>query len=542
MEFQPLDRYYSNYMWKGDGDPPTIDPVASKLLVGDMVFNNGIALTSEWRNKTIAGILQYSGSTFGRLKDKLVYKCIPNNRYLPTFLVPFAEKSQMLSKNKVDHFVQFKFDKWDGKHPTGILTHTLGSVNDLDVYTEYQLICRNASHPIQKFTRQAFNAVRKIGKESDLLSDKLTKKWPSIEDRTDERVISIDPDGCVDIDDAFSVTDDRLSVYIANVPVIMEYLGIWDDYAERVTTIYLPDRKRPMLPAILSEELCSLREGRKRAAIHMDIDLDSGNTTMGCSIISNNRAYAYESSDLEEDDTYQAAKRYVTDWNSQTTYVHEAIDSHTLIQYLMVRMNHMVGKELLCRGGIFRSYKGNSTSTENVPDTRLASFLKYWGSKSGSYTLDTTDVKHDAMPSTVTVYCHSTSPIRRLVDLINCTMLVENCSVSLPGSRSFVELWKSRIDYINDQGVAVRRVQNEVAALHYCESVDDTCRKHDGFVIENKQLKDSWDNLVYMPGPGIISCCKSDVSLPINQCLQFDIYTFSDDTTLRKKVRLALVE
>ena len=40
---------------------------------------------------------------------------------------------------------------------------------------------------------------------------------------------------------------------------------------KRISTIYLPDRKRPMLPTILCDAVCSLVEGNIRFAFTLDI-------------------------------------------------------------------------------------------------------------------------------------------------------------------------------------------------------------------------------------------------------------------------------
>ena len=42
-------------------------------------------------------------------------------------------------------------------------------------------------------------------------------------------------------------------------------------FSERIATIYLPDRKRPMLPTCLADCLCSLIENLCRFAITCDI-------------------------------------------------------------------------------------------------------------------------------------------------------------------------------------------------------------------------------------------------------------------------------
>ena len=65
-------------------------------------------------------------------------------------------------------------------------------------------------------------------------------------------VISIDPESSKDYDDAFglSETDDTyiVSIYITNVSMWLDVLNVWSSFTERVSTIYLPDRRRPMLP------------------------------------------------------------------------------------------------------------------------------------------------------------------------------------------------------------------------------------------------------------------------------------------------------
>ena len=60
--------------------------------------------------------------------------------------------------------------------------------------------------------------------------------------------MSIDPEGCEDIDDAFSCkqNDDgtvTLSVYIANVPVLVDHLELWHHIGSRVSLYIFPIEK-----------------------------------------------------------------------------------------------------------------------------------------------------------------------------------------------------------------------------------------------------------------------------------------------------------
>ena len=65
-----------------------------------------------------------------------------------------------------------------------------------------------------------------------------------------------------------------VNVYISNVFLWMEIFQLWEHITDRVSTIYLPDKKRPMLPDLLSERLCSLQAGKNRIAFVMSVKYD----------------------------------------------------------------------------------------------------------------------------------------------------------------------------------------------------------------------------------------------------------------------------
>ena len=90
--------------------------------------------------------------------------------------------------------------------------------------------------------------------------------------RYTHNVISIDPPGCVDIDDACSLRelDDcyEIGIHIADVTYYLPFNSPLDRFArERSTSVYLVDRRIDMLPSILSTNVCSLRAGHDRLAV-----------------------------------------------------------------------------------------------------------------------------------------------------------------------------------------------------------------------------------------------------------------------------------
>jgi ribonuclease R len=89
-------------------------------------------------------------------------------------------------------------------------------------------------------------------------------------------VFTIDPADARDFDDALSVdyVDGklRLGVHIADVSAYVAWDSALDLTARRrATSVYLPDRVIPMLPAALSDDLCSLRPHCDRRAFTVDM-------------------------------------------------------------------------------------------------------------------------------------------------------------------------------------------------------------------------------------------------------------------------------
>ncbi len=105
----------------------------------------------------------------------------------------------------------------------------------------------------------------------------------SVDDREDLRhlpIVAIDPSDARDHDDAIWAEPDgeggfRALVAIADVSFYVRPGGEIDREArKRGNSVYFPDRVVPMLPEVLSADVCSLRSGEDRAAMacHMRID------------------------------------------------------------------------------------------------------------------------------------------------------------------------------------------------------------------------------------------------------------------------------
>lgn len=536
MEFKANDRGYSSFSWEGQGETPEIDPVSEKLLTGDNVKGSEIDRCSPYRIKSIPGVLVLNGSTFGRKKNKLFYKCIPNDKALPVFLVPFEDKNTSFSKRKLNRFVSFKFVNWDGKHPEGQLIETIGYVSEIDAYCEYMLRCKDISHPIQKFSKDAFKSIAKY--DTNIESVLKNKKYI---DRRDEYVMSIDPQGCEDIDDAFSCKQNEdgtvsLSVYIANVPVWLDYLNLWHHIGARVSTIYLPDRERPMLPAALSSGLCSLKSGADKIVLCMDVIVEAGlvkETSFNVAVVNLSRNFAYEESELYDAPGYVLAMTTVDALNHKTPLVDDIIDSHDLVQYMMLLMNVEAATKLSeLNDGIFRSLslKSDKQLPSDLPRD-LTTIARAWGSSGGNYTSETK--VHDLIGSKL--YAHITSPIRRLIDVYNMTALLVGSGFTIDNSR--ISLIKSSLEWVNKDMKSIRKVQSDVEILMEVES-GKLSESQEGYIIDIDEK--GWS--VYFPSVKKVCSCKTEKEANIYEKHNFTFHSFIDEHNLRKKIRIALVE
>jgi ribonuclease R len=98
-------------------------------------------------------------------------------------------------------------------------------------------------------------------------------------DFTKECIYTIDPADAKDHDDAVSVENldsgFRLGVHIADVSHFVQPGTVVDKEAfERGNSVYLPGTVIPMIPEILSNDLCSLKPNRRRLAHSIVIDFD----------------------------------------------------------------------------------------------------------------------------------------------------------------------------------------------------------------------------------------------------------------------------
>ena len=519
------------------GQPEEIDDKidTSKLFHNDLfVINESckIVLTeTPTRLAVIPAILCLRNNrTYGRIGDKHLYKCIPDDKHLPPFLVAYEMKNVGFSKVFANKYVLIRFLKWTELNPHANLTNAIGDVDVLENYYEYQLHCAKIAHTMQYFNK---------GVATALISTNPT--FIPTETRNGIKIMTIDPAGTRDFDDALSIVErtdgtTTVSVYIANVVACLDAYNLWEYVVSKVSTIYLPDKPRPMLPHRLSEHECSLVCGVRRIALTMDvvictntgtvIDVSFKNTTI---IVSRN--YVYEEPALLVSREYQQLFEITNKMQTVAT------DSHELVAFWMGQMNRRIAEKMHDEHavGIFR--RATLLNNDILPTA-----VKNWKNAVCEYVAFGGDVRHDVLE--VDKYIHITSPIRRLVDLLNMTKFQLCLGVPLSaGASAFYNKWIDKLDYINDQMRSVRRVQTQCSLLAMCSASEEPI-ECDAYLFDKQTINETHIFNVYLKSLNLMYKIKiMDTEEVANGDIRrVRIIVFNDEDSLKKKVRLQLLK
>lgn len=543
---------------------PNFNPISEKIFSNDVFSinkdNQIVVLHSSVKSgQSIPGVLVINGNkTYGRRNKKLLYKCIPDDMRIPPFLIPYEIKHVGFSKVFANLYITFHFNSWENNHPYGTISQLIGSVDVIDNYYEYQLYCKSLNASIQKFQKDTSKALE--NKSNDIFITSIKEKFPSIEDRTNNEwcIFTIDPPKSLDFDDGFSIRSldngiHQLSIYISNVTIWLDVLNLWDSFSRRISTIYLPDKKRPMLPTILSDCLCSLQENVTRIAFVMDVFIKNNDIIdikySNC-LIKVFKNYCYEEPLLLKNNNYNQLFDAVKGISKKYKYINNVRNSHDIVCYLMIFMNyHCAKKLLLSKTGIFRStiIKKEFDVPDYLPED-VTKFVKIWNSGCGQY-IDGDKIaseqimRHEMLD--VDAYIHITSPIRRLVDLLNIIKFqqISGLIQLSENVNSFYNKWLNDLEYINTTMRSIRKVQCDCNLLDLCVNNPPTMEKeYDGYMFDKIVRNDGlYQFIVFLPELKLSSRITLRENFDNFENRKFKLYLFNDEDNLKKKIRLHLL-
>ncbi|KAF2461078.1 ribonuclease R [Lineolata rhizophorae] len=235
---------------------------------------------------------------------------IPMDKKIPKIRVKTRQAGELLGKR-----VLVTIDSWDRetRYPFGHFVRSLGELESKGAETEALLLEFDVQYrPFPKTVLDCLPAEGHSWKVPENMED---PGWRGRRDLRDLLVASIDPPGCVDIDDALHARklpngNYEVGVHIADVSHFVKPNNAMDKEASmRGTTVYLVDKRIDMLPTLLGTDLCSLKPYVERYAFSViwevtpDADIVTADFTK--SVIRSREAFSYEQAQTRINDQSQ---------------------------------------------------------------------------------------------------------------------------------------------------------------------------------------------------------------------------------------------
>lgn len=261
-------------------------------LHGDSVtVSNGRVISIDRRAKKVfAGILQ-------KEKDTYILKADDKKMYADIFI---NKDNVIKTKAQVGQKILVKIVKWEksAKGPQGEIVQILGKAGEHN--TEMKSILYEKGFEIG-FSDEVENEAKHL--------EETEKPIPQAEiaRRRDFRntiTFTIDPKDAKDFDDAISIKplpngNFEIGVHIADVShYVREKTALDQEAIKREFSVYLVDRTIPMLPEVLSNDICSLNPNEEKLTFSAVFEMTKGGTIVsrwfGKTIIKSDKRFTYE--------------------------------------------------------------------------------------------------------------------------------------------------------------------------------------------------------------------------------------------------------
>ncbi len=216
-----------------------------------------------------------------------------NDRNIPDIYIP----REHFNNAEDGNLVVVRMTRWEkqDKRPVGVIVTALSDDDAADA--EMKNILLENGFPLE-FSDEALEAAAR-------LSDTISKEEIAL--RKDVRGVltfTIDPEDAKDFDDAISFRvlkngNYEIGVHIADVSHYVRPGNALDDEAyAKATSVYLPDRVVPMLPELISNDLCSLRPDEDKltfsAIFQINEKAEVKQYWLGKTVIHSRRRFTYE--------------------------------------------------------------------------------------------------------------------------------------------------------------------------------------------------------------------------------------------------------
>jgi len=270
-----------------NGDTVTVAIIPSRK--GERVAGKVIDVEKRAK-KAFAGIL-------GREKD--FYYLSPDDKKMYVDIL-ISKDNVITQKAEVGQKVLVKLNQWNKTedNPTGEIIQVLGKAGEHN--TEMESILYEKGFEID-FPEQVEAEAERLEKtEKPIPKAEIAKR----KDFRDTLTFTIDPKDAKDFDDAISMKalpngNFEVGVHIADVShYVREKTFLDAEAVKREFSVYLVDRTIPMLPEVLSNDICSLNPGEEKLTFSAVFEITKNahivSRWFGKTIIKSDKRFTYE--------------------------------------------------------------------------------------------------------------------------------------------------------------------------------------------------------------------------------------------------------
>lgn len=413
-----VDNYRGN-LCSFDGTEYTLLTNSDNLVIGQDLENKDLSF------EYLFGIIHFSSPytyTIPNKKDMIRKLFTPAIHKLP----PIRVKTSKITQKK-DLYAIVKLEKMENNILLADVVEYIGDKEDVNIQSKFmEYICSCGWKKTKKI-----NSLFVECKNIDLT--------PNRDNYTHVNIYSIDPKGCLDIDDALHcIYDDtkkeyEIGIHIADVSsFIGENTQLDEELKNRIETIY-DYKKNPI--HMISEELSishiSLLEQSVKRAFSVIIKAKLNNNKIEIinvkfkkTIIKVKKNLSYEeaqnmlNSDGDIKNLYEIGillkKEIIFSFSQDEMY-----DTHQMVAVYMIYANKFAGEFLQKyddKKVLLRVHKGGENSIVNCGDKILLQKYNLCNKEQARYQNSSINSKHEGL--NLNYYTHFTSPIRRYADII----------------------------------------------------------------------------------------------------------------------------
>ena len=435
----------------------------NRAFHGDLVYikEGKVVGIKERENTFIVGILHLNtNQKYGFTKRNVPYFKFSalSNKY-PNFIVPSK------SREKKPLYCVIKLNKWEtnNKQPIGQIEHMIGEVGKINNEVD-MLIYHTKIYPKKNKTTYTYT------KSCD------TKMSENIYYNT----FSIDPEGCMDVDDAIHYKEHdgklEIGIHIANVARMIETLDL-----NVYSTIYLNDRQINMLKDDITYNVCSLGHNTPKKALSLILTYENNilvnhrfkeTTVVNCQL-------SYQEVDklIEKQTNHPMFSLY--NFTKKIKKL-ESLKATKMVEHYMLLYNKLLAETLYKHNKhtILRTHK-LSKKDFLIKDETLLKYLNKINQQAAQYVMNPEDTCHEDL--NLQLYTHATSPIRRYVDIINQLNMI-----SYLDNKEFII--EKKLEDVNLFQKKLRKFYNYYKKLNLIFKLSKP-ETHDAYIISINKLK-----------------------------------------------------